>query len=547
MKLEKFTGHPFVDAGLAGGAALLEIEDNKQIEQPADLTGEKILRAMDLALSLFYRKAKRDSKKEERPFFNFLLQEVLPGSSWDQVNSGANVSDSKQRKFDEYVTRIRQTISSPPIGRCFLTGSDAHVWVSKSEVPMLSSSAERPNCYPNLNHGLAMNGYLALSVLLSPLGIHKTVNEKGKGGQCLIYHSTNWRFMVEAAHFNIRRLRACLLANAIEDYWGHHRKIFPCGVWKNALQNALLVASKIPDGERPQLVVWHFNASNQSCSYENVELTDSFLILNKQRRVETTAFRDLPYCSDRVSCLILQGKSIVQASLKIDVSAKKEKYSLFPGWPLQRLYALQVLAMSESLLNTIEIAAAHLAEDSAATDYCLFQRPRIEVLAQRYKLPSEICAQFSDYHNLWQDYLRAALAWKARGNDFPSRQSAASTPGAIQQLIEDVTPRLLEKFTAGRIAHRLSTRVPRAYRQSWLSLLHGGACTYDDFLAFNPLEEALEFGTYSRTHILCDYLIAYLIGNNHREDRMIEIDKNEFDIEELDELIFADESAEENL
>lgn len=523
-----------MDAGIAGMAALLE-EDGKVIKSPEGIDEKSVDRAITLMRNLYNQQVEND-KGQQRPLLYFLLQEVIPGSSWDQVKTG-DVAQNMQTKYQEYVDRLVEATKQPPLGRCFITGGDAHILVSKKEVPMLASSDERPNCYPNLSSGLPVSAWVALSVLFSPLGIEKTVNEKGKGGLCLIHHSSNWRFMVEIARRNLLRLRVLLAAKSIEGFRAnHYGKKAPRGTWRLALSSLLDAVNRIDERDRPQVVIWSFNASNQSCRYENMEIAESFLILHQNRRLHPAVYRDISYCSDEVSRLILQGKPIARYSI-IEASSKKstdklDRIALQPGWALQRLYAERVINMPVRLLDAIERAAGQIARDSQATKYCLFSRRiRPITLAKDFKVSGETCAVFSDYHRLWEDYLRAAVLWASKGNEFPPRSPTSVTPGEIEKQIKEVSTRLREKHGYKRLAMTLNAKVTRQYRLAWLRLLRDGACTWEDFLAFNPLDEALSIGKYHRTSVMRDYLIAYLLGcANERQEADVgegEIDESE--------------------
>jgi hypothetical protein len=514
MNCFRFTGHPFVDAGISGMAAILEQEAGKTFKSPEELSEEDAREAIRLATDkYFYRRVRKETKSTDRPLFYFLLQEVLPGSSWDQVKTG-NIADAMEAKFQAHVSELEKAAERPPIGRCFLTGNDAHLLVAKTDVPLLSSAAERPNCYPNLKDGLPMNAWVALAVLLSPFGIEKTVKENAKGSKSLIYHSPNWSFMLAVAHRNLKRLKTLLVAGSIEDFRSGYYAEFRRGTWKQALSTALHAVNTISEGDQPRVVVWSFNASNQSSDYDNVELSDSFTVLHQNRLLFPTAYREIPRCSDRVSRLILEGLPIARASIAVNQRKRSLEAVLRPGWTLQRLYAEKVLNMPTTLLNTIEQAARHLAQDPKAINYCLFEERRLRIarLAREFKLSAEACAVFADSPGLWADYLRAAVVWVSNGNVFPGRATVTIEVGPAERLIKGVASRLRTKHGYKRLAMMLTRRNLHEYRTQWIRLLKDGACTWDDFLAFNPLDEALSVGGYHRTHVLRDYLVAYLFA-----------------------------------
>jgi hypothetical protein len=519
-----FTGHPFVDAGIAGMAALLE-QNGPRFNTPEEITEVDARRASDLLCNLYANRVAKDEKfkneaSKRLPLCTHLLQEVMPGSSWDQAKGKP---ENQILIFNEYVQSLLNKAAASPIGFCFLTGTDAHVRIGKSAMPLLSSSSERPNCFPNLDDGYPASAWITLAVLFSPLSIEKTVKADGDGSACLIYHSENWRFMVEVARQNLRRLQTLLAANSIEGYRAlRYKGKARSGTWKMALSTMLHALNRLGPTDRPQIAIWSFNASNQSCRYECVRISEAVLEIHSSRQTHTGAYREVPRCSDTVSRLLLEGRPITSASI-VEKEAKKElknvdrltRTLLRPGWPLQSLYAERVLKMPRRLLNAVERAAEHLVNDADAVRYCLYEYGRqilpIE-LTGRYKLSPQWCATFADYPDLWQEYLRGAVLWKAKGHDFAKPATVMDEPGEVEALIKQVAHRLREKHGYKRLAMALSVRIPYRYRQQWIRLLADGACTWEDFLAFNPLEDALSIGRYYQTRTRRDYLIAYLLG-----------------------------------
>ncbi len=551
MNSLNLTGHYILDAALAASAALLEQYDRRAIRTPQEMSGADILRALELAEQHFYlQQISKENGGDQRPLFYFLLQEILPGSPWDQVKSGA-VAAGMQRKFSEYIADVKTAIAQPAIGQCFLSGVDGHLTVSKSNLPMLASSGERPNCFPNLGEGLIINGYLALAVLLSPLGIEKTLNDKGKGGQNLVYHATDWGFMVSIAKANIDRIRRMLASGSVEGFRARAYPKFRRGSWRKGLQTLMHAAQTIPADARPQVVIWSFNASNQTCRYECRETSDAFLIIAAQRRLQPGLYRELLGVSNYVAQLILRSQPIIGASLMRD----KTHLEMRPGWPFQRFYAEKVLSMSATLLDSIEEAALSLNQDKAAINYCLYEekRPDVRVLADRHKLAPELVARFATAPGQWPDYLRAALLWANKGNAFEPRQNVVLAPEEIEAKLREVAPRLKNVGSYKLAARLLNNYNPRVYRQAWVRLISRKAATWDDFLFFNPMEEAFGSGDYARTSTLRHYLVAYLLASVHQQPEgapVPEPDDAEIEREEQElkrEIPMEVEEAEEQL
>lgn len=529
MNSLNLTGHYVVDAAIAASAALLEDYDGRSIQVPQEMSGADILRALKLAEEHFYyRQISKEKTGDMRPLFYFLLQEILPGSSWDQVKSG-NVPVGMQRKLQEYIATAETALARPPIGQCFLSGADGHLPISKAHLPMLASAGERPNSFPNLSEGLVLNGYLALAVLISPLGIEKTLNDKGKGGRNLVYHATDWRFMVSIARQNIDRIRRLLASGSLEAFRSGYYPSFRHGSWRKGLQTLMHAAQTIDPDVRPQVVIWSFNASNQSCHYECRETSDAFLIIAAQQRLQPGLYRELLRVSDRVAQLILRSEAIIRASIMRD----KTRFELRPGWPFQRFYAEKVLAMSSTLLNRLEDAAVSLNKDKAAINYCLHEtaRPDVRILADRYKLSPEIVACLATAPGQWPDYLRAALIWADKGHAFGPRQPGEIKPEQLELVLREVAPRIAQIGNYKLAARLLNTYNPRVYRQAWIRLLSRRVATWDDFLFFNPVDEAFGVGDYARTSTLRHYLIAYLLACAHQQPQTAAPDQDEAEIE----------------
>lgn len=548
MNSLNLTGHYILDAALAASAALVEKYDKRQFSTAREMSGVDILRALELAEQhIYYQQISKQNDGDTRPLFSFLLAEILPGSSWDQCNTG-DVSAGKEKLFKKYVAEVKAAIAQPAIGQCFLTGVDGHLPVSKSNLPMLASAGERPNCFPNLGEGLTLNGYLALAVLLSPLGIEKTINDKGKGSQNLVYHATDWRFMVSIAQANIDRISRLLASNSVEEFRSLKNPKFRRGTWRQGLRTLMHAALNIPADVRPQVVIWSFNASNQTCRYECRETSDAFLTIARQARLQPGLYRELLRASDWVAKLILRSQPIIGASLMRD----KKNCWLCPDWYFQRFYAEKVLSMSPTLLNAIEDAALSLKSDKDAISYCLHDvaRPDVRVLADRYKLAPEIVARLATAPKQWPDYLKAALVWAGKNNAFEPRQAHVLEPQEIETVLREVAPRLANIGSYKLAARLLNNYNPRVYRQSWIRLLSRKAATWDDFLFFNPIEEAFGNGDYARTSTLRHYLVAYLLACAHKRPAdAMETDETAIELEDEllqtdDEILFADETDE---
>lgn len=190
--------------------------------------------------------------------------------------------------------------------------------------------------------------------------------------------------------------------------------------------------------------------------------------------------------------------------------------------------------MPTKLLNAVERAANILAADAQAVNYCVFEKIRPLRLVKDFKVPNEIIAIFSDYHNSWKDYLRAAVVWASKGNQFTQQPVTQIEFGEIESMIKSVSQKLCKKFSSKRLAMMLSLRSIFEYRSKWIGLIRVGACDWQDFLYFNPIDEAFMIGNYSRTKMLKDYLVAYLFGlslNTSERDNAddIEILKNEYE------------------
>jgi hypothetical protein len=199
--------------------------------------------------------------------------------------------------------------------------------------------------------------------------------------------------------------------------------------------------------------------------------------------------------------------------------------------------------MPVTLLDTIEGAAQQLGQDSRAITYCLFeQRLRIERLAKEFKLPAEACAVFADAPDLWADYLRAAVIWASNGKVFTCRVAVTTEAGPNERLIKNVAGRLRAKHSYRRLAMMLSRKNIHEYRTQWIRLLKDGACTWDDFLAFNPLDEALSIGGYYHTRVLRDYLVAYLFAcsSSTSEEDMVEEEAVSPDVKDDEVIMFED-------
>lgn len=367
----RFTGHPFVDAGIAGIAAILE-HDESVIARPEDITQQNVLDAQMRLRRLYCTHIASKVGTEKMPLLQMLLQEVLPGSSWDQTKTGDDVAGAKIRKFEESLRRLVDAIEHPLTSICVIGGATAHVMADKSMIPMLASASERPNCYPDLQSGYCVSAWIALSVFFSPLSIEKTINDKGKGSTCLIYHSSDWRFMVEIAKRNLHNIQKMLSAASVDAFRGGYKKRGHEGSSKMALITLRLALHRVELGAKPEVVLWSFNANNQGGRYECAPVSPAFLVIHNSRRLAPDAYRQLRGCSDAVSDRILKGHPIIALSIHEKTKKTSKKAAILelrPGWKFQCLYAERVLDLPQRLLQAIERAAELLALDKQALDY----------------------------------------------------------------------------------------------------------------------------------------------------------------------------------
>lgn len=517
-----WTGHPFVDAGVAGMAALLA-EKGVAVARPEQIVPANVRDALDSLLELMTRHINLKQGKEAVPLCIPLYREVLPASSWDQVRSKDKdrLPAAQAARFSEHTNRLFEAAGAPRIGSCFITGKAAHLRVGKSAMPMLASPDERANVYPDLAPGLPVSAWVALSVLFAPIAIEKTVKPDGTGSVNLIYHSPDWSFMVEVAKCNLRRLRA-MLAAGCRDQWWKRRYKRAGGTWRIALSTMLQACQRIPDALRPRVVIWCFNATNTGGTYRAQQVSPAFTVIHRTRRLQPSAYRQAAQCGNEVAGCLLQGQpissqSIVESPPKAnrDDTPRLQRTELVPGWDLQRLYAEEVLHMPVRLLDAVEQAALMLAADTKATVYCLYgsgRRLDPARLSREFGLSADTCAVFAQYHDLWTDHLRAAVVWVARGGSFGEHSPSGDAPGRIEAWLRDVADRLTAKHPPKRLAMWLSERSPSRYRSVWIRLLRDGACTWEDFLQANPIEAAVGLASRQHTRVLQDYLVAYLFA-----------------------------------
>ena len=555
------TGHPFIDGGIVAAAALIERYEEREVPSLQQLKEEDLLTAIDLAQKHWFQQSfKKEVKQTDKPLFCFLLQEILPGSSWDQTKTVKDVSEFSD-KLVNYIQTIKDAIKAPPIGRCFLTGKEAHVLASKTHIPMLSSGAERPNCYPNLAQGQLVNGYLALAVLLSPFSAEKTVNADGKGSECLLYHACDWSLGLEIVRRNFETFELLLAANVFEIYGKRQKANQHVGNWRSAMRMMIRASDNLPAQSRAPTVIWHYNASNQSSHYDCLSTSVELESLLDQRRQNPWMQGEMMRSSDRICRAILCGNSIIRQSVFLrseppfgKPNAKKADWinvpTACPHWLFQRLYAIEVLDMSQSFLDAIEETASHLINDKEAVRLCLKSRGRlpIEMLVNRYKVPRPLVLRISQEPGQWLDFLKAALLWREK-HPFPPQPPTVHTPGELERLIVDCAPRLAHFKSYRAAAYQLNKPIGSKYRGAWLHLLSRGAGTWEDFLAFNPIEEALGTVDYAQTRLRKDYLLAYLWACSHESPDGEELNPEEdIESEEEDEfeILLSDEEWDEN-
>jgi CRISPR-associated protein Cst1 len=538
----RFTGNPFVDAGIAGICAAANVGSLKELNEEVE---KGIERAFGTLLDVMTSDAmfkERLINKKAKSFATSEMASIFPNGPLSQ--SSYPNPEIKRRKYEERVkskygalkkaliaTNINKDMDRN-IGLCFVDGSPAIMRVGNDEFPLVDSKSKR-NFHPALQGGHPVGAVAAMALEFFPFSVLRTgVNT----GFLWFVHTAVERIAIACAQLTLKNMQRAI---ARGDGLGFY------GDWDIPSRDpgAALVAliRDLMSGRNQRALSW------QEIDREKFPVT-AYVFSNDNRAPNITA-HDLPhrlffyfaklhphkFAFDRFNHEVLQngqvGWRVAKRMLSQDPiltvclihSDKGRRGHLQGSWLAHSLYASEVLGMSSLFIRVVEEVSERIVRDDRAKDLILMlQRDAIRALLD---LSRKGLVSFEQYAqllppdapqrsaaNVARDYLLAAIyerqaaeeegqsfrAWEGDSGPIPQKHSLITMVEQIgsKLVMMEFRPRTISDLAKAQRLYELRGAVLRLIRQGILS--------WNDFVnIFPPDQPAISFQ-------FRDYLLAYL-------------------------------------
>lgn len=529
-----WTGHPFVDAGLAAIAAIAEVQSLDKLT-PKHL--EKA--AGELERILLNEQVLKTFSGQKKT-----LRLVFPNS---ELDNPSNWSRGEQGAKSYFRDNLRQNykqaaLCSGSSGNevCHICGrrvvKDAIIVIRKSNMPLLASIV---NFYPAFGVGLPVCGLCAFAVRFLPMSVMRT-----GGSQRLWFLHTQELPLASAIarqygwnHFNRQ-----IAQNKTVDFFGE---------WETSGDSStiLYLLCKLLITFRKQISVIYsspspvnaylFSNDIQRESYVRVlpipnEILEFLAELQEESMDAFKRFwRELLQVSVNLNAddrkkraLLVQAVAnrILHSSPIVGTSLDEATPKLLGGWIGHRLYLKEVQKMPESKLAILERLGVSIAQSEDANK-------RIEQLRKAH--PNELYGillryvregllKHDEFYALMppNDYrtggevrdilLAVAYEWRycqSQGVEFPVMETIGELySDETLQRIQVIGAQILQKLPnpSRWIAQLQTAQRHEGIRKAYLNAVRNGALRFDDFVFLAPLGERY------RLWLLRDYLLAYL-------------------------------------
>ena len=571
-RVVSWTGHPFVDAGLAAIAAVAKVQDlaqltPKHLEQAADELKRVLLSDQSLGVGV------------EKSFAKGALLNIFPNS--ELVNpshwKGATPLQKVRQEYKDAVDKeLRLAQRCLQFGSevydevCSICGAgctmDATYTVRKQHVPFLSSIV---NFYPALSFGLRVCGLCAFAVRFLPMSVMHT----GGFGRSLISKVRQRSTRQNPSKRNRSPLwflhtQSLQLATRIsQEYgWNHFNRLISgkealdfYGGWETSggsgavlyLLCELITSFKsqircsyscptpttaylfCSPNKTDEVYIRVINIPNSIFIFLEklisrsksslIRFQNELLKVHKDLEDDQREFREL--FVQKVSEKILNSRSIL-----IDCLSHQES-RLLGGWEAHRLYLSEVLGMSQDKLTILEQLGIQIAQSSDAKkriNELRGARPN-ELYGILLRYVREGWLKHDEFYTLLppNDYsassevrdilLAIAYEWEfcqSQGKPSPTQVGTiALTPDETLKRIQEVGEQLCQKLpNLSRWIGQLQTaRSTDGIRRAYLSAVRSGAMGFAEFIFLAPL------GDKRRVWLLRDYLLAFLFERARNE------------------------------
>ena len=541
----KFTGNPFVDAGIVAMCAAAKVESPEQLDNEAVNKAVAVLIRLMTSEAAF---ASRVTGKKNSRFSTSEMSVIFPNGVH------ANPSGKADKQKETYISRIKVRRSGAgedvEAGElCCLSGEEAAFRVGKSEFPMLDSKDLR-NFHPEHQAGHPLNAENALAIEFFPLSVLRTGKNEG---YFWFIHTANSELAILCAELTQKTMNEQIARNEGLGFFGEWRVASknPESAFVALIRSVMTAGGNNPitsrDLKKSELPVTAYVFSNDNRSTEMRgqdlphELFAYFLALrgreaNERFQREILSNENLCW---RVAPAMLKQFSIARmCCARVGKQQGQEKFALKGGWQVHSIYAKEVLGMSVRFIRAIEEISGNLFDGDKRSKALLAlrgdeaRRSPSAVLHRFVKWEAMTSEQYqllappTNYNQAFVacDYLLAALFERInledKGKEFPLlpdiyalEAEPAKHPLLVR--VERIGEALLkeEKRRSSDVFKLSKATRSVALRGVFLNFIARQCATYDDFVTLFPLEP----GSYPAFQAR-DYLLAFLYDRLRDEE-----------------------------
>lgn len=538
----RWTGHPFVDAGLAAIAAVTRV---KRLEE---LTPEHLRKAVDelqrvllsdQALGLGVQKAFARSAMSQI----FPNSELVNPSNWrgrTEVEKAENVRQRFRTAVQADLQRATLCLQSEDGSEiCYACGEqrpkEAMIIVRKDKMPLLEGIV---NFYPAFAYGVTICGLCALATRFLPMSILRT----GVSNRLWFLHTHALPVASKIAErYGWRHFNEIIARNEALDFYSRWETAGDAGTALYLLCELLneFFSELRQVYERPSpTVAYVFSNDNRGGYISAIPIPNELLVFFARLQVSSmSAFQrfwrellqvpeDMP--SRAREARINSVKSIAHRLLRMEGILSdcldNEKPKLIGGWFGHRLYLREVRKMPASKLAILERLGLEIAQSDDAKkrimDLRKAERGELYGILLRYVregwlkhdefytlLPPNEDASASEVRDV---ILAVIYEWQycqEQGLEFPGLEEKIElTTDETLKRIQEIGERLIGKLpNPSRWIGQLQTaRSSDRIRGVYLSAVQRGALSFNDFVFLAPL------GDRQKLWLLRDYLLAFL-------------------------------------
>ncbi len=537
-----WTGHPFVDAGLAALAAKAGVQSLEELgPEHLRLAVNELKRILlsDQALGIGVGKSFAKSQLSQL----FPNSELVNPSNWKGTSveeKAANV----RRKFSEAIendlARAQQCLQSDGgEAVCFCCGErrpkEAMALVRGDKMPLLVGIV---NFYPALSYGTQICGLCALAVRFLPCSVMRT----GVYNRLWFLHTQALPIVAKIAQtYGWQHFDRAIAANEALDFFSAWETAGNAGT---VLYLLCTLLEQLGDQLRTiylnplPTVAYLFSNDNRGGYVQALPIPNALLIFfAKLQLASPSAFQrfrqellQVPKHLDgderkaRIRFVQSVADRLVQSESIIGMSLDSETPKLVGGWVGHRLYLQEVRKMPANKLAILERLGKTIAQSDDAKKYVmqLRQADRGDLFPILLSFVRKGWLNHDEFYFLLppndygaagevRDVLLAVIyEWQycqERGEEFPSPiPESPQEPDEILLRIQQIGKRLCDQLPnlSRWIGDLQTARTSERIRGVYLRAVQRGAMSFADFVFLAPIDDR------QRLWLLRDYLLAFL-------------------------------------